>query len=466
MTVAAVPVAMPPSRAAEYPRTTLLLLLCVLMLAPLPLGSNRPLPEALLMLCSFAALFFWSLHALSTGQGLLLGLRKTLFLMLPAALAVLWGLCQIIPLPQPLTHPVWQTAKFGPLSVDPITTFIGTLKLAAYGCLFWLAAQAGRSTRLAKILLSGSALAAGFYAFAALLVFINGNMTVLWFAKTDYLESLTGTFINRNAFAANCGMGLIVTSGLVLQHIRQALDSAPRRAALGYLLHTLRPRTWGLVISGLALVLCLILSTSRAGLASTGFGLLLLWIGLFINGFLPRRALLGMAGIAVAGAALFITIAGLGVMARLTPELLARDERLDIWMATLQMIRDHPFTGQGLGTYDQLFFLYRSEDIARSYTRAHSTYLELGAELGWPAALLFFASFLLIGWRLLRGVRTRRHNAVYPAIGLALLAQAATHSLVDFSFQTPANAAALAILLGVGIAQSWSSVSRAGREQS
>lgn len=437
-------------RRSDFSRPAFFLLMAVLVLSPLPLGSNRPLPEALLLVGSFAALLFWSLR---TGQDFF---RKPLGLLGPALLALFWALLQMVPLPMGWGHSIWQEVGVarGSLSVDVSATFIGVLKLAAYGALFWLATQAGRSPRLARRLLGGLTAAAGVYAAYALFIYLTGNTTVLGLQKTDYFDSMTGTFINRNAFAASCGMGLVGASGLFLQQVRRALDGSP---SLFSALRMLRPVSGLIALVVLALLVCLLLSTSRAGLVSAMFGLLVLWVGLFINQTLPRRVLLGMAAVAVVLLLAALAIAGPLLLARLAPDMLIKDDRMGIWAATVQMIRDHPLTGQGLNSYDQLFPLYRSEDITRSYTRAHSTYLELAAELGLPAALLFFLSYLLIGVRLFKGVLIRRQQAIYPVIGLAVLAQAAAHSLVDFSFQTPANAAGLAILLGLGVAQSWSS---------
>lgn len=418
--------------AADFPGLPAALILLVLVLSPLPLGSARPLPEALLMLCSFAALFFWSVAALRHGHGQLLDFKKIYPLLAPAVLALLWALVQM-----------------ASLSLDASATLIGSLKLAAYGTLFLLMTQAGRSPELARRILMVFVAAAAFYASFALAVYLRGNTTLLLFDKTAYLDSLTGPFVNRNAFAAWCGMGVIAATGVLIQQLRRALDDRrPVRLDAGSGLA---------LLTALALLLCLFLSTSRAGLVSTGIALATLWLGLFINRTIPRKALILSALGALLLVGLVFIAAGPSVMARFSPDMLMKDDRPDIWQATLQMIRDHPLTGQGLNTYDQLLMTYRSEAISRSYLHAHSTYLELAAELGLPAALLFFTTLLLIGVRLLRGVLSRRQSAIYPIIALAVLVQAACHSLMDFSFQIPANAATLAILLGLGVAQSWSS---------
>ena len=335
-------------RRTDFSRPAFFLLMAVLVLSPLPLGSNRPLPEALLLVCSFAALLLWSLRS---GQAFF---SKPVGLLGPALLALFWALLQMVPLPMGWGHPIWQEVggARGSLSVDVSATFIGVLKLAAYGALFWLATQAGRSPRLARRLLGGLTAAAGVYAAYALFIYLTGNTTVLGLQKTDYFDSMTGTFINRNAFAASCGMGLLGASGLFLQQVRRALDGSP---AFFSALRILRPVSGLIALVVLALLVCLLLSTSRAGLASAMFGLVVLWAGLFINQTLPRRVLLGMAAAAVVLLLLALAIAGPVLLARLAPDMLIKDDRMGIWAATAQMIRDYPLTGQGLTAMTSFF---------------------------------------------------------------------------------------------------------------
>jgi hypothetical protein len=58
---------------------------------------------------------------------------------------------------------------------------------------------------------------------------------------------------------------------------------------------------------------------------------------------------------------------------------------------------------------------------------------------------------------LAHGVRTRRRDRIIPAAALSVGLLAALHSLVDFSLQIPGFAIVVFGLLGVGVAQSFSS---------
>ncbi len=66
--------------------------------------------------------------------------------------------------------------------------------------------------------------------------------------------------------------------------------------------------------------------------------------------------------------------------------------------------------------------------------------------------MVLFAALVLI---LLRGVRQRRRDTIYPAAGFAVSVLVGVHALVDFSVQIPAVAAVFSLLLGIAFAQSW-----------
>jgi len=66
-------------------------------------------------------------------------------------------------------------------------------------------------------------------------------------------------------------------------------------------------------------------------------------------------------------------------------------ERVYIWKTTIDMIRDHPVTGIGIGNYKGLTDQYRKDYnihwTARSH--AHNSYLQVAVENGLPAIVLF-----------------------------------------------------------------------------
>jgi hypothetical protein len=91
------------------------------------------------------------------------------------------------------------------------------------------------------------------------------------------------------------------------------------------------------------------------------------------------------------------------------------------------------------------------------WNRAHSTPLELIAEVGIPLAASIFLAWAVGLLVLLRGVRARRRDREVPAAALSVACLAPMHSMVDFSLQIPGLAIMVLALAGAGLAQSFSS---------
>ena len=154
---------------------------------------------------------------------------------------------------------------------------------------------------------------------------------------------------------------------------------------------------------------------------------------------------------------LFLQIAGGQLEARIDAGGLADVGRPAAWRSTLKMIADNPWFWTGLGTFPWAFPPYRSGEISiwGVWDRAHSTPLELAAEVGVPLTLLFAFAWLVAFLVLLHGTRRSRRETVVPfaALGIALVAQ--LHSAVDFSLQVPGYAIVVYAMVGVGLAQSF-----------
>ena len=91
---------------------------------------------------------------------------------------------------------------------------------------------------------------------------------------------------------------------------------------------------------------------------------------------------------------------------------------------------------------------------------AHSTPLEMAAELGLPLVGLVVVAWIIVLAVLVRGVRIRRRDVVVPVTALSVAALALLHSLIDFSLQIPGYAIVVFALLGAGLSQSFSSRGR------
>ena len=126
------------------------------------------------------------------------------------------------------------------------------------------------------------------------------------------------------------------------------------------------------------------------------------------------------------------------------------------YVSTIEIIRDYPSLGSGLGTFRWVFPQYRSGDIP-SYGVWE---LEAAAEMGIP-----FTVVLGIGWLaalavLFRGMLGRNRDAILPTAAFWIGLLAIPHSQVVFPLQMPGFALPVCSILGMGLAQSFSTRSK------
>ncbi|MCY3716220.1 MAG: O-antigen ligase family protein [Chloroflexi bacterium] len=110
-------------------------------------------------------------------------------------------------------------------------------------------------------------------------------------------------------------------------------------------------------------------------------------------------------------------------------------ERLAHWQAAIDMARDHPFFGVGLGNYPVAYAQYRLINWQLPLGHAHNTYLNLLAEtgiIGLFAYIAYWAHMLRICWSL------RTHpDPCARSLGIGLLGcwvYLAAHSFFDYLF--------------------------------
>ena len=83
---------------------------------------------------------------------------------------------------------------------------------------------------------------------------------------------------------------------------------------------------------------------------------------------------------------------------------------------------------------------------------AHSTLLQLAAEMGVPVAAAVVFGWLVVFGVLLLGTRNRRRDRLIPVAALAVATLAVLHSLIDFSLQIPGYSIVALSLIGAGLA--------------
>lgn len=442
-----------------------LVVLIAVVLSPLPLGSNRPPFDALLALLAGTGLLGWGYRLARNHIQLPCFASRVRFRVLSR--------CPLT-LPAASLFPVLVWIALQPFFIgcNGYASLGGFTHTITFLVFLFLAFIVGQNPQNRLWILRSIAFSTALYALYGLATYADGNTSLLWFDKWSHEQSLTGTFVNRNSFAAYAGMGLMCTLALMASSLQRALTRARASCLPAYAyaeksrtslfiilfvrtLFFVRARGWLLLVCALILCETLILSDSRAGVASVIAGAGVLWVALMIGKILDRRLLVASAIIGGLVLGILVAVMGQGLLSRFDATEFLRDERLAIWAITIDMIRDAPLTGQGYGQFAEAFASYRVPAIEHRYTEAHSTYLEMMAEIGLPASALWFLAFVFAGIHLLRALcqQAGGRNTLASAVALAVLAQAGMHALVDFSFQIPANAVLFSVLMGLGLAE-------------
>jgi O-antigen ligase len=441
-----------------------LILFTTVAAAPLPFGSADPTTISFWCIALGLALILAPSQGLSGGQLALVGLA---FVVVAAYALVLHEQLAAHPwFASP--DPVWrEAAEVLGTPLQPSVSIARNEPYYALGsplvfmlslmCGFLVGMDGHRARQLLRVIAwSGAA-----YAAYGIVAEAFDPTHVLWREKQAYASVLTATFINRNTAAVYFGSCSIVWAALLSERVRAR---APRGAldwrTLSNRLLSDTPRDIVLPFSMLFICLAAMFMTgSRAGVVLSLLALVTVFTVYF------RRDLATRNGVIIAVAAggvialALLQIMGAGVSGRFDIQGLVDTGRLSTYRSTLRMIAAHPWFGTGLGTFVWAYPAYRSGDLPLwgVWDRAHSTPLEIAAELGLPLAALITVGWTIVLSVLIRGVRVRRRNVVAPLAALGVAMVALPHSLIDFSLQIPGYAIVVFALIGCGLAQSFSS---------
>jgi O-antigen ligase len=440
------------------------LLFSVVAGAPLPFGSFDKTTIAFwCVLLGFAALSTaLSTYHLRRGQLLLLGGIGLIVVFYAFVLHE-----QLADHPWVASYnPLWaQTSKVLGIRIIPSVSIVRGEPFFALGaplaCVLALICGLiiGSDRDRARQILQVVAWSGAVYAIYGILSFLIAPTMLLWREKEAYLGNLTGTFVNRNTAAAYFGSCAVVWLALLLEKIRRHLRTRKivwKKVPAQILSHT--PRAIILSFSMLfACLMAMFLTGSRAGVLLSLFALVVTFIVYFRRDLPPGKGIwVALVGSASAALVLLQFMGGV-VSTRFDVQGLADEGRLAAYRSTLKMISDYPWFGTGLGTFAWAFPAYRSPDVSMQgvWDIAHSTPLELAAEVGLPLAGAVVLGWLIMLAVLVHGVQVRRRDTVIPLAALCVSIIAILHSCVDFSLQIPGYAIVIFALVGAGLAQSF-----------
>jgi O-antigen ligase len=277
---------------------------------------------------------------------------------------------------------------------------------------------------------------------------------ILFYKKAHNLDSVTGTFVNRNHFSGYLEMVVPLAIGLIIARAglfsRTALTLRERIVRLSE-----QRNAQSLLLFGAPVIMAvgIIFSRSRSGVFILVFS--------FILFFGPTSSYLGIYKFKkkwvrrfLQGSFLFVVSISLYVgidatLQRFSLDSLLKEGRPTYWANTLTTFTRFPLTGTGLGTFGALYPTMEGETGPLSVEHAHNDYLEYLSELGLAGFGLVFGGILVMALTSLLVWRTRRNPEVRGLAlgGIVAIAGILIHSLTDFNLQSPANLALFSVVL-------------------
>jgi len=433
-------------------------LLFVTVFTALPYGTVDPWWEAVFECSVFVLTALWVLEVVLRGSWQVRGL----FILVPLFLITAYAFAQTIELP-----PGWLAEGGGrlvrrTLTIDPYQTHVTARKSLALtlflGLLLVHTTTSARLRWLARVVV-GLGLASAL--FGLVRQFLQSSDSPSGFVLT-FLSYGTGygQFMSRNVFAYLMEMTLGVVSGILLG------GGVDRKRFLIYLPVALLIWT------------ALVLSNSRGGVLSL-ICLFIFLLFVVLTWYSARRAaddpgagggwlaylhssvLIRVFAISLIAVTFFAGVLWLGgerLAERLSKQELRQqgtdgNTREEVWRSTWKLIKHHPVTGSGFGTYFLAITQFHSGSGRVKVEQAHNDYLDLVANGGLVAAVLAAWFVGIVIWRARSRLQSRDKFRRAACLGaLAGMLGAAVHSSVDFGLQVTGIAVVFAALVVIAVA--------------
>jgi len=450
---------------ADSSRWIFVFYLALLVWAPVPLGSNRPWVWALLALWVLALALWWLAGLIRGKRAFPMILQQAWPMLLCGLLWLAYVWLQLLPLPVGLLKLLspeaarWylaaaapETLGAAPLTLDPYATLEAACKSTSYLAFFALSLILLRDRERIRA--------------AAYTVIASGIFQALFGALVSLQsrgEVASGTFANRNHFAAYLALCLSVGIGVLIANLSGERHQSWGRFFRSLIQWMISPKM-ALRLGLVMMVVALVLTRSRMG--NSSFFISLLATGV-IGLLLAKRATRSMVVLLVSLIAVDVFIVGTyfgtkRVVDRITQTTAETEDRDEVAGYALGMWKDYPVFGSGLGSFPVVFPRYSQGETQMSYTHAHNDYLEFAAETGAVGLSLLGLMVAMSFAAALRAQYLRRDPLMRGLSFAAMMGILALmiHSAVDFNLQIPANALTFMLLL----AFAWISLYHASAE--
>ncbi|HVG34511.1 MAG TPA: O-antigen ligase family protein [Pyrinomonadaceae bacterium] len=402
---------------------------------------------------AYGTVHYWSLAVFQASAALILVLwvvdawsSRTLrlsrnALQWPLVGMILIGLVQLLPLGKDLGGGLISQPAVRSLSLDPYSTRLVLIQVTAL-LVYFGAVLAFTDGPIRLRLLVRTIIIFGFLlAILGLIQSFTSPTKLLWLRELKESTPF-GPFINRHHFAGYMELTLALPLGLLFSG---AIE---------------RDKRFIYIFAALMMGVALIMTNSRGGILSFIAEIVFL---VAMTGFRRKsrsssqqnetsgasiraavvRAALGLALLLSIFAGV-VMLGGEPVLNRLMGTVTSADPttgRAHFWRVTLDVIRNHPLTGTGLGSYGVAYPMYDTRGGGLRVEQAHNDYLQTLSDAGIIGALLglfFIVTLFRLGLTRSSSQDTFRRGVAIGALAgcFAVL----VHSFFDFTLHTTSNA--------------------------
>ncbi|MDP3014030.1 MAG: O-antigen ligase family protein [Candidatus Subteraquimicrobiales bacterium] len=392
-------------------------------------------------------------------------------LVFPVAMIVLTVL-QIVPLPDwllglisPSACRIYKTfandaaGSWRTISIYPDATIQELFKLLSYTSVFFVVINHYRTKAQVNSLVRIIIYMGCFLAVFAVLQKMTWNGRLFWFyplreGLTSNMGYIWGPYINHNHFAGYMEMAIPLAIGFLLYKRSRmgSLSHIPLRTKIARLLDSSDIVAMALLsLAVVTMSAALFLSLSRGGMIGFTASMFFL-IGIMRT----SRTLKKKAGLfALLGLAVFFVVV-LASWDRIEDrfEEIGKEQKImrpEVWADTVNMVKDFPILGTGLGTFGGIYPHYQTGNSRFVFEHAENDYIEILTDTGIIGFIIIIGMASLFFYSVIKAWRFR-HNTFVKCIavgGISSCVAIAVHSFTDFNMRIPANALLLTVIAGI-----------------
>jgi O-antigen ligase len=423
-------------------RFAFLIVCLAIILSALAYGTVHYWALALFFLGAVTILILWLLDSWSLGS---FRFSRNV-LQLPLVGMFLLGLFQLLPLRHPEVAGAHSIPLVSSLSFDPYSTRFILVQLSALAIYFAAALVFTDTPKRLRLLVRTITVFGFFLAIFGLTQSFTSPDKIYWIRELPQSQAF-GPFINRHHFAGYMELALALPLGLVFT------GAIEKEKKFIYL------------FAAALMAVALVMTNSRGGIISLLAEILFLVATMGLGRrhkkkrsaeeHTPRIKSAAMkAGLALAMVvALFggvVLLGGEDALTRIVGSVNTDDPttgRAHFWGVTIDIIKNHPVIGTGLGAFGVVYTGYDSRNGMYRLEQAHNDYLQVlsdGGIIGAVIGLFFVVSLFRMGFArrdsrddFRRGVATGALAGCFAVL---------VHSFFDFTLHTPANALLFLVL--------------------